>query len=68
MGVPEITRYHGLITAVGNCPVRVVSLPDWSLDYIEYPPGEMEDYRYALQHGRVKIARVTKQRIYFEER
>jgi len=64
---PKITRYHGLITFVGDCSVRVVSLPDWPLEYIEYPPGEMENYRYALQHERVNIARVTSKRIYFVE-
>ena len=64
----EIERYHGIIVGVGGIKTKTPNLPDWDLSYVEYPPGEMEVYRNALQHERVRIAKVTKQRIYFEER
>lgn len=62
----EVERYHGQIVQVGDFPVRVVVLPDWGLEYIEYPKGEMPKYRDALMRQRVKIRKVTSQRIYFE--
>ena len=62
----EITRYHGSVVAVGKQPVLVVHLPDWSLLYIEYPAGEMEDYRNAIHREHISIVKVTKKRIYFE--
>jgi len=62
----EIKRYHGQIVQVGEYTVKVVALPDWELDYIEYPKGEMPKYRDALMRERVKIRKVTSQRIYFE--
>jgi len=63
----EVQRYHGLIVQVGDAPVKVPALPDWDLEYIEYPKGEMPKYRDALMKERVKIQKVTTQRIYFEE-
>jgi len=63
---PEIRLTAGQITAIGNSQVSLVQVPDWNLEYIEYPPGEMEDYRSALWHGRVRIVKITKKRIYFE--
>lgn len=64
----EVRRYHGHIVEVGDSVVKVTSLPDWSLNYLEFPPGKMEEYRAALMHERVILVKVTKQRIYFEER
>lgn len=64
---PEIKRYHGVIIEVGEFRVKVPNLPDWSLVYIQYPPGEKEAYRDAIQQERVKIIKVTKERIYFEQ-
>lgn len=64
---PQVTRYHGFIIKVGDSSVREPNLPDWSLVYVEYPPGEMEVYRAALQYERVRIIKVTKERIYFEQ-
>jgi len=62
----EVKRYHGQIVQVGDAEVRVVVLPDWGLEYIEYPEGEMPKYRDALMRERVKIRKVTSRRIYFE--
>ena len=63
----KVQRYHGQIVQVEDAQVRVPNLPDWSLEYIEYPQGEMPKYRDALMKERVKIVKVTDQRIYFEE-
>lgn len=62
----EIERYHGIIVAVGGIKTKVPNLPDWDLSYVEYPPGRMEEFRGALMRARVRIVKVTKQRIYFE--
>lgn len=69
MKKPEITRSYGIITRVGNAMVKEPNLPDWSLNYIQYPPGEKEVYRDVILRERdVRIVKVTKQRIYFEPR
>ena len=65
--IPEVRRYHGMIVQVGDAMVKSPSLPDWMLSYIEFLPGKMDEYRAALQQQRVRITKVTKQRIYFEE-
>ena len=62
-----IERYHGFITLVGGATVRTLPLPDWSLEYIEFPPGEMPKYRTALMRARVTIVKVTTSRIYFSQ-
>ncbi|MBA7529653.1 hypothetical protein ES705_21851 [subsurface metagenome] len=64
----EIERYHGIIVGVGGIPTKDPNLPDWSLSYVEYPPGQMKEFRDALMKAHVRIARVTNMRIYFEER
>ncbi len=63
----EIERYHGVIVRVGGISIKIPNLPDWNLYYVEYPPGQMPEYRAALMKERVKIVRVTDRRIYFEE-
>lgn len=63
----EIERYHGIIVAVGGINTKTPNLPDWDLSYVEYPPGQMKEFRSALMKARVNIARVTDQRIYFEQ-
>ena len=61
----EIERYHGIIVGVGGISTKTLSLPDWDLSYVQYPPGQMEEYRAAMQKAHVRIARVTDMRIYF---
>jgi hypothetical protein len=63
----EVERYKGIIIRVGTSMVKSPPLPDWMLSYIEYPPGKMVEYREALQKQHVKIRKVTKERIYFED-
>ena len=63
----EIERYHGIIVAVGGINTKTPNLPDWELSYVEYPPGQMREYRDALMKARVSIVRVTDSRIYFEQ-
>lgn len=63
----EIERYHGIIVAIGGIDTKSLSLPDWELSYVEYPQGQMSQYRQALIKARVYIARVTDRRIYFEQ-
>lgn len=63
----EIERYHGIIVGVGGISTKTLSLPDWDLSYVEYPPGQMKEYRGALMKARVSLARVTDIRIYFEQ-
>lgn len=63
----EITRYHGHIVAIGDCQVKVLGLPDWVINYIEYPTGEMPEYRLALVRAKASIVKVTDTRIYFED-
>ena len=67
MKMPEIERYHGIIVAVGGINTKSPSLPDWNLSYVEYPPGQMAEYRGALMKARVSIVKVTDRRIYFEQ-
>ena len=62
----KVKRYQGQIIEVGHAQVKVPALPDWDLVYIEYPEGEMPKYRNALMRERVKIIKVTRERIYFE--
>ena len=64
----EIELYHGIIVAVGGINTKSPSLPDWDLSYVEYPPGQMPEYRQALMKERVSIVRVTDKRIYFEQK
>jgi len=61
----EIKRYHGIIVGVGGINTKTLNLPDWDLSYVEYPTGQMEEYRGALMKARVKLVRVTDMRIYF---
>jgi len=63
----KIERYSGFITLVGDATVKSLNLPDWSIDYIEFPPGEMPEYRRALLQARVTIVKVTESRIYFSQ-
>ena len=64
----EIERHYGIIVAVGGINTKSPSLPDWDLSYVEYPPGQMKEYRDALMKARESIVRVTDRRIYFEQR
>ncbi len=61
----EIERYHGIIVKVGEVKTKSLSLPDWDLSYVEYPQGQMAEYRRALMRARVFIVQVTDKRIYF---
>ena len=61
----EIERYHGIIVGVGGISTKTLSLPDWDLSYVEYPPGQMEEFRAAMMKARLRIAQVTDMRIYF---
>ena len=61
----EIVRVAGFIIKMGTATVHSVALPDWSLDYIEFPQGEMSKYRRALMQARKQIIKVTDSRIYF---
>ena len=63
----EIERYHGIIVGVGGISTKTPSLPDWDISYVEYPPGQMKEFRDALMKARVSIVQVTDRRIYFEE-
>lgn len=63
----EIERRAGYVTRVGPIVVKTVMLPDWTLDFIEYPEGSMAEYRDELMGQKVKIVKVTKERIYFEQ-
>jgi len=63
----EIERYYGSIVKAGESTVKCVLLPDWDINYIEFPLGEMPNYRDALMRERVKIRKVTDIRIYFEQ-
>jgi len=61
----EIERYHGIIVGIGGISTKTLMLPDWDLSYVEYPPGQMKEFRSALMKARVSIAQVTDMRIYF---
>lgn len=63
----EIKRYHGIIVKVGEVDVKDLNLPDWNLSYIEFPQGQMIEYRRALMKANVRLVHVTDMRIYFEE-
>lgn len=63
----EIKRSAGFMVRIGGVEVKSVMLPDWSLDFIEFPPGKMKEYRTALTQARMRITKVTDQRIYFEQ-
>jgi hypothetical protein len=65
--IPKVDRHQGLIIRVGDIWVQVAPLPDWSLNYIEYPEGMRDQYRTALMQEHVKIKQVTNRRIYFTE-
>jgi hypothetical protein len=65
--IPKVDRHQGLIIRVGDIWVQAAPLPDWSLEYIEYPEGMRNQYRDALQHEHVKLQKVTDRRIYFTE-
>lgn len=64
----EIERYHGIIVAVGGINTKSPNLPDWDISYVEYPPGQMKEFREPLMKARVSIVKVTDRRIYFEQR
>ncbi|MBA7584791.1 hypothetical protein ES708_26751 [subsurface metagenome] len=61
----EIERYHGIIVKIGGIPTKTLMLPDWDLSYVEYPPGQMKEYRDAMMKARLSIRQVTDRRIYF---
>lgn len=63
----EIERYYGTIVTVGGVNTKSPNLPDWDISYVEYPPGQMEEFRGVLMKEHVRIVRVTEQRIYFEQ-
>ncbi len=63
----EVQRYHGQIIQVGSIRTKTVMLPDWSLSYVEFPPGEKNAYRDAFGGQGVRVVRVTNQRVYFEQ-
>ena len=63
----EVQRYHGQIIQVGSIRTKTVLLPDWSLSYVEFPPGEKNAYREAFAGQGVSVRKVTNQRIYFEQ-
>ena len=63
----EIERHYGMIVAVGGINTKTPSLPDWDISYVEYPPGQMKEFRAALMKARVNIVRVTDMRIYFQQ-
>lgn len=61
----EIERYHGIIVKIGGISTKTLNLPDWDLSYVEYPPGQMKEYRDAMMKARLSIRQVTDRRIYF---
>ncbi|MBA7604640.1 hypothetical protein ES703_11766 [subsurface metagenome] len=61
----EIERYHGIIVKIGGIPTKTLMLPDWDLSYVEYPPGQMKEFRSAMMKARLSIRQVTDMRIYF---
>jgi len=63
----EVQRYHGQIIQVGSIRTKALMLPDWSLSYVEFPPGEKNAYREAFAGQGVSVRKVTNQRIYFEQ-
>jgi len=64
----EIGRKAGFIVNIGGCVVKTIVLPDWSLQYIEFPAGQMKEYRAAiLKQEELTLERVTKSRIYFSD-
>lgn len=63
----SIERYKGVIVKVGRATVYSAGFPDWSLDYVGFPSGQMPAYRKALMQARVTIEKVTDQRIYFSQ-
>lgn len=63
----KIERYQGQIVKVGEATVKVLSLPDWNLLYIEFPEGQMAEYRRELMRARARLWNVTDRRIYFEQ-
>ena len=64
----EIERSHGIIVRVGGINTKTPMLPDWDISYVQYPPGQMKEYRDAFLKARVSIVKVTDMRIYFEEK
>jgi len=64
----EIERHYGIVVGVGGINTKTLNLPDWELSYVEYPPGQMPNYRDAMTKARLSIVRVTDKRIYFEQR
>lgn len=65
--MPEIERHYGMVVAVGGINTKTLNLPDWELSYVEYPPGQMKEFRGALMRAHISIVRVTDMRIYFEQ-
>ena len=63
----DIERHYGIV-GVGGINTKTLNLPDWELSYVEYPPGQMPNYRDAMTKARLSIVRVTDKRIYFEQR
>ncbi len=63
-----VERYHGQIVKVGGSDVQLAVLPEWALEYVQFPAGMMEQYRSALQREHVKLVNVKATVIYFEER
>jgi len=63
----EIERYHGMIVAIGGINTKTPMLPDWDISYVEFPPGQMHEYRDAMVRAHIYIVKVTDRRIYFEQ-
>ena len=63
----QIERYQGIIVGVGGTPTKTLNLPDWDLSYVEFPEGKMKEYRTAMIKARVRIVKVTKERVYYSE-
>ncbi len=64
----KVERTAGFVTKVGDLEVMELSLPDWSLSYIEFPEGEISKYRTVLTRREgIRIRQVTPTRIYFED-
>lgn len=61
----EIERVAGFITKIKGKTVYSPPLPDWDLSYVEIN-DDMPELRRLLMAARIRIVKVTAQRIYFE--
>jgi len=62
----DIERLSGLIVKVKGKNVYEPNLPDWSLSYVKID-NDMAELRRLLMGARVKIVKITEERIYFED-